>query len=105
MELLDIYRDAYLDIRTKYQHPDEPVLYLGRFYCEALPPGAWTRETYSAYFDEVSRLNGWYRAANRYGAKRRKTPEDRAAYLRACDEYAVAGHDLRFQGEPEPVLW
>lgn len=104
-ELFDIYRDAYLAIREKYQHPDEPVLYLGKHYCETLPPKGWDHATHTAYSDEVTRLANWYRAAWRYAAKRRKTADDRAAYEQMCDRLAVAGHDLRFQGEPEPALF
>lgn len=113
-DLFSIYRDAYLDIRAKYGHPDEPVLYLGKYYCEALPPKGWDRATYSAYFDEATRLHGWYRAARRYATKRRKTEADRAAYVQACDRFSIAGHDLRFAGEPvhaaqlagqEDTLW
>lgn len=104
-ELFEVYKETYLGIRAKYQHPGEPVLYLGKVYCETLPPQGWDRATYSAYFDEVMRLDGWYAAARQYAAKKRKTPEDRTGYLVACDEYAVAGKDLRFAGEPEPALF
>lgn len=99
IDLFEIYQDAYLTIRAKYQHPDEPVLHR-RVYCETLPPRGWDRATYSAYFDEAIRLTDWYLAAWEYAAKKRKRPEDRADYLAACDRYGVAGHDLRFEGEP-----
>lgn len=104
-DLCDIYRETYLEIRTRYQHPDEPILYRDYVYCETLPPRDWDKATYTAYFDEVTRLTGWYLQALQYASKRRKTSDDRAAYLRTCDEYAVAGHDLRFAGEPEPALF
>lgn len=104
-DLFDTYRDAYLDIRTKYQHPDEPVLYSGWIYCETLPPKGWDRATYAAYFDEVTRLHGWYRAARSYASRKRKRPEDRVAYLAACDRFAVAGHSLRFANEPQTALF
>jgi len=104
-DLFKIYQDTYLAIRDKYEHPDEPVLYMGKTYCETVPPKGWTRETYSAYFAEVTRLNDWHQAATRYGAKRRKTTQDRAAYIAACDQYGVAGHDLRFAGEPDLALF
>lgn len=51
------------------------------------------------------RLGRWYRAACEYAAKKRKTDADRTAYLEACDRFNVAGHDLRFAGEPEPALF
>lgn len=106
MDLTTIYRDTYLAIREKYQHPDEPVLYMGRRYLETLPPKGWSKDTYAAYFGEVMRLNGWYRAALRYAARKRKTEADRAEYLAACEQFSVAGHELRFQGEPaQTALW
>ena len=104
-DLFEIYQDTYLAIRDKYEHPDEPVLYMGKVYCETLPPKGWTKETYGAYLDEVTRLANWHKAAIRYGAKRRKTAQDREVYIAACDQYAVAGHDLRFQGEPDLALF
>lgn len=104
-DLFKIYQDTYLAIRDKYQHPDKPILYRGKTYCETLPPKGWSRETYGAYFDEVTRLAGWYRVAVRYAAKRRKTTQDRADYVAACDQYGIAGHGLRFAGEPDPVLF
>jgi hypothetical protein len=99
-DLFTIYQEAYLAIRRKYGHPDEPVLYRGRVYCETLPPKGWEPSVYSAYFGEVTRLADWYRAAREYGAIRRKRPDDRTKYLQACDQFNVAGHDLRFEGEP-----
>ena len=39
--------------------------------------------TYSAYFGEVTRLNGWYFVARKYAVKRRKSAGDRAEYLEA----------------------
>lgn len=104
-DLFTIYQDTYLAIRDKYEHPDEPILYMGKHYCETLPPKAWSSETYNAYSAEVTALAGWYRAAHRYAVKRRKTAQDRAAYIAACDQYGVAGHDLRFAGEPAPALF
>lgn len=104
--LFGIYQDAYLAIRRRYDHPDEPVLYRGQRYLETVPPQSWSKDTYTAYFGEVMRLSGWYEAAWRYAARRRKTEADRAEYLRACDHFAVAGHDLRFEGEPQQGgLW
>ncbi|MEO3853713.1 hypothetical protein [Acrocarpospora sp. B8E8] len=100
MDLLDIYRDAYLAIRAKHGHPDEPMLYRGWVYCETLPPKGWDRTQYGAYFDEAHRLTAWYLVARTYAAKKRKTTEDRSAYLAACDRYAIDGHDLWFAGEP-----
>lgn len=99
-DLFSVYKDTYLDIRAKYEHPDEPVLYRGKYYCETLPPKGWDRATYDAYFDEATRLHGWYHAARKYAAKRRKTEGDRVAYLQTCDRFNIAGHDLRFAGEP-----
>lgn len=99
--LFEVYQDTYLAIRREYGHPDEPVLYRGRCYLETLPPKSWNQETYAAYFDKVMRLNGWHEAARKYGARRRKTEADRAGYLRVCDRFAVSGHDLRFEGEPQ----
>lgn len=99
-DLFETYQDTYLGIRAKYGHPDEPILYRGWIYEETLPPKGWDKATYAAYFDEVTRLGGWYLAALTYAAKKRKKPEDRAAYLEACDRFAVAGHDLKFAGEP-----
>jgi len=104
-DLFTIYQDTYLAICAKYEHPDEPILYGGKTYCETLPPKGWSRETYSAYFADVMALDGWYRDARRYAAKRRKTAQDRATYIAACDRHGVAGHDLRFAGEPDPVLF
>ncbi|MFI9552634.1 hypothetical protein [Nonomuraea endophytica] len=100
MNLFEVYRDTYLAVRAKYGHPDEPIPYGERAYLEALPPKGWDRAQYATYFDEVTRLAAWYQAARRYAAKKRKTDADRSAYLVACDQYAVAGRDLRFAGEP-----
>jgi hypothetical protein len=33
-------------------------------------------------------------------ARRRKTAADRDGYIKACEEFGVAGQDLRFVGEP-----
>ena len=103
--LFDTYRETYLAVRAKYQHPDEPVLYRGQVYCETLPPKGWSQSTYSAYLDEVMRLSEWYRAARQYAAKRRKTAEDRVAYVQACERLHVDAVGLEFAGEPEPALW
>lgn len=100
MTVFDIYRDTYLAIRAKHGHPDEPIPYGKRAYREPLPPKGWDRARYATYFDEVSRLAAWYQAALAYAVKKRKTAEDRSAYLAACDQYAIEGHDLRFAGEP-----
>jgi hypothetical protein len=99
-DLFSTYQDTYLAIRARYGHPDAPVLYMGKVYCETLPPKVWDRATHASYFDEVSRLTGWYLEARRYAAKRRKTTADRAAYLATCDRFSIAGHDLLFAGEP-----
>ena len=106
-DLFDVYRGAYLDIRARYQHPEEPIQPTGHGKCfpETLPPKGWDRDTYGDYFGEVWRLASWYVAARRYASMKRKTPEDRQAYLAACDEYGVAGHDLRFADEPNPALF
>jgi hypothetical protein len=104
--LVDVYRDAYLSIRAKYGHPDPPIQVRPHYtYCEALPPKQWNQATYAAYFDEVMRLARWYRAAREYACIKRKRPEDRATYLAVCDREAVAGHGMRFAGEPEPALF
>lgn len=98
--LFELYQDAYLDIRDKHEVPGDPVLYNGWIYCETLPPKGWDRARYAAYFDEVTRLAGWYRAAREYAARRRKTAADRASYIEACQRFGVAGQGLRFAGEP-----
>lgn len=103
--LFETYQDTYLAIRAKYGHPDAPVLYRGRVYCETLPPKGWDRATYTAYLDEVLRLGEWYRAAQQYAAKRRKTDEDRAEYDQACGRLQVDDGGARFAGEPEPALF
>lgn len=100
-DLRTIYEDTYLAIRAKHGHPDEPVRYRGRLGAvETLPPKGWSKDQYTAYFAEVMRLSRWASTAFKYAAKKRKTDADRAAYLEACDRFGVAGHDLRFAGEP-----
>jgi hypothetical protein len=98
--LFTIYQDSYLAIRAQYEFPGEPVLYNGWIYCETLPPKGWSEARYRAYFGEVTRLAGWYRETLKYAARRRKTAADRARYTEACERFGVAGHDLRFAGEP-----
>jgi hypothetical protein len=102
-DLFTLYQDTYLAIRAKHEHPDEPVLYCGWVYCETLPPKGWDRARYAAYFDEVTRLAGWYCVARKYAARRRKTGADRASYTEACERFGVAGQGLRFAGEPALV--